>query len=575
MFDNLVKNLFPPENTDPEHINLLPDETRSIPSREGTDDSVSSLRNRSGTAIANKSALSSSKDVSNSKLDVNFFHVPEELSPKKVEMPHDRSFSDRLQDEMGEVAGETVELAGGVLSPARGGTYASALLMLKAVLGIGWIAIATSARLVGGGVVLGIIVGTAVGCYFSTIFIAECCIASKAWSYEEMVRATVPGNKLRKFFGFLTSAMLVFNQIGVLVANAIMISELLNILISDRQGNTILLKGFWTEQGTELGFFIMPFIIFLFVMPLSLFKGMNSIRHFVILAVFSMIFMAADLIYIIARYGVESSIKNAGTPWGVASDALDTWVAMNAISDVIFGLKFHQHLPQIIGEMADKKRTIHQAKKTGAYANTAGAIITATLAILGLYAFGWGPGPNYIQNLREFVSGDGATGRCFSRDVVAWIATILILLSTCCGYLIPAFTLRNSCNSIVKRIRGVPRNLPDEEDRQIRIFGTFTVGLGRLLDIVIAVVLQTVCVIIALVWNSFMSVVHYMGAIMGSYIIVWGPGFFVLFARAKYDPEFRLWAFRNWLPMAFVPIGLTIMVFGTIAAAEVPGATYD
>ena len=543
-----MSNKMIPSEEDESHVNLLPDDSSSIPSREATDDSVGSLRNRSGTAIANKNNAGGNESI----VDANQSHAP----------AAETSFIS--------VVSEATSIAKEVVSPGAGGIYASALLMIKAVLGIGWIAIATSARMLGGGVVSAIIICIAVGGYFSTAFIAECCIKSKSWSYEEMVRSCVPGNKTRKCFGFLTSGMLIFNQMGVLVAYAIMIAELLNILISDRQGNTILLKGFWNTNGVELGTFIMPFLIFIFVTPFSLLKDLNLIRHFVILAVFSMVFMVITLAYIIIRYGVEkSSIKNAGTPWGVDSGSLDFWISLNAITAVIFGLKFQQHLPKIVSEMSD--RTIHTAKVTGAYANTVGAIITLTLALLGLYAFGWGPGPEFVQNLREFTSGDGATNRAYQRDVIVWIATILVVLSTACGYLIQAFTLRNSCNSIVKRIRGVPRNLPDSDDRQvpIPIFGTYKIGLGRLLDLIIAVVLQIICIIIALVANSFMSVVHYMGAIMGSYIMFWGPGLFVLFARAKYDAEFNLLSPGNWLPIAFVPVGLFIMVLGTIAAAKV------
>lgn len=65
--------------------------------------------------------------------------------------------------------------------------------------------------------------------------------------------------------------------------------------------------------GLQTSFFVTALVCIIGLMPLSILRKINFLRHFALAALAGWIFLLVTQVYYLAHYGVDPSIENAGT----------------------------------------------------------------------------------------------------------------------------------------------------------------------------------------------------------------------------------------------------------------------
>ena len=219
--------------------------------------------------------------------------------------------------------------------------------------------------------------------------LGEACLKINAWSYESLSETLVPG-KVGIWLAGLSSVMMVLNCAGSMVAYCIIIGDIFDVLITDKNGVTPMIM----DSNVAWGEFLMPFVVLAILLPLSLSPRIGMLRYLAAGGVFAMFFLIMTFVYVIIKYGPDPSIENASTIFGF-HDGPTMIDFVNVGSTVTFAYSNQYNMPQVAAELS--RSSMRRVRKVSSRSTLIAALLFICSVVFGLIAFG--VGENQMKNI--------------------------------------------------------------------------------------------------------------------------------------------------------------------------------
>ncbi|EER08191.1 10 transmembrane domain, possible aa transporter, putative [Perkinsus marinus ATCC 50983] len=396
---------------------------------------------------------------------------------------------------------------------AEGSEAAAAFSLMKGTLGAG--ALAVPYTMYGAGIIAGTILLCAM-CFFTFLSVEMIVraqdIAQKD-TYEDLVEMLF-GKKL----GWIFQIGLFLFCFGTAAAYIVTIYDIFN---------PVFVAAFGSNPDTWYGIMFVDRVYFstlvtvVILLPISLLKGIGSIRYLTMAGSVGVCFLAITAIYTLSRYGVSDAfdVDTAWTPINAGS-------LMSAFSTYIFAFSSQPNVPEIYVGLSNRKPSA--MRRVTAVSMIVSVIVYLMVGILFFVNFGDDIASSVLISLSPMIQ---------SGDPMVCIAFILMGVAIIGCFPLNIYPVRTT----------ILYSLNPKKHRTIIgiVIATLTVALS----FAVAVALPDVNMILGLV-----------GAIAGSIVCFLGPGAFnIVLAKGKGN----IYAWKNWWYWLMIVVGLVSLVLGT------------
>ncbi|KAF4661660.1 Solute carrier 38 member [Perkinsus olseni] len=394
---------------------------------------------------------------------------------------------------------------------AEGSEAAAAFSLMKGTLGAG--ALAVPYTMYCAGIIAGTILLCAM-CFFTFLSVEMIVRAqdiAKKDTYEDLVDML-----FGKKWGWVFQIGMFLFCFGTAAAYIVTIYDIFN---------PVFVAAFGSHPDTWYGIMFVNRIYFsilvtvIILWPISLLKGIGSIRYLTMAGSVGVVFLAITAIYTLSRYGVSDTfdVNTAWTP-------LNTGSLMSAFNTYIFAFASQPNVPEIYVGLSNRKPSA--MRRVTAVSMIVSVIVYLMVGILFFINFGDDIASSVLISLSPMIQ---------SGDPMVCIAFILMGVAIVGCFPLNIYPVRTT----------ILHSLNPKKHRTI--IGIFVATLTVALSFAVAVALPDVNMILGLV-----------GAIAGSIVCFLGPGAFnLVLAKGK------MFAWKNWWYWLMIVVGLVSLVLGT------------